>query len=102
MDRCRRRRCSAVVVSAKVATLGLFGVAGCESYERSPLDVEAHRVMLERRADDLESIEAFVARLAKNEAHPGRIKFLERVIERARSQIEADKAAQEAAEEADG
>ena len=47
-------------------------------------------------------LEAFVARLAKNEAHPGRIKFLERVIERARSQIEADKAAEIAAEEADG
>ena len=41
---------------------------------------------------------ALVARLEKEEAHPGRIAFLKRVIERAEAQISAEAMPEEAAE----
>jgi outer membrane protein TolC len=51
------------MTSAVLVPCASLGLAGCQSYERAPLDLPAHRAALGRRALDIEPLEAFAARL---------------------------------------
>jgi cobalt-zinc-cadmium efflux system outer membrane protein len=56
-------RSTRVVRVAAVAGLVSCGLVGCQSYERSALDLGAHRLVVDARLDQMESIRAFAARL---------------------------------------
>jgi outer membrane protein TolC len=48
-----------------VAACTLLGAAGCQQYERHPLDLAAHRAALDRRLDEVDRLEDFARRLTE-------------------------------------
>lgn len=58
----RKQQCFFTRVAA--ATAALCGAAGCQSYDRQPLNLEAHRTQMTARSPSGENVAAFAARLA--------------------------------------
>ena len=63
-----RRGVQAIVIA------GIALLTGCQSYERAPLDLGAHRASLESRLVDTESVEAFAEALSATGA--GRARYI--------------------------
>ena len=65
MDNLKRPRRTRVMLPGLGSTFALIALAGCQSYERAPLDLADHRASLDARLVATEPISYFVERLSE-------------------------------------
>ncbi len=66
MDNLKRPRRARAALLELGSAAAFMMLAGCQSYERAPLELADHRVALDARLDESESIARFVDRLSEN------------------------------------
>ena len=64
MDNLKRPRRTRVMLPGLGSTFALIALAGCQSYERVPLELADHRAALDARLAATEPISDFVERLS--------------------------------------
>ncbi len=66
MDNLKRPRRARAALPGLGSAAAFIMLAGCQSYERAPLELVDHRAALDARLDESESIARFVDRLSEN------------------------------------
>lgn len=66
MDECNHPRFARRILPMLGSAVGATLLAGCQSFERAPLDLTEHRASFENRLEAAESISGFVERLASD------------------------------------